>query len=610
MKVEAVNPRRFFVVAALAYFVLTALMMWPLIPVDSHRIIGCACGDPSLQVWFLNWVPHAILHGQNPFFTTYMDYPLGANLASNTTVPFLGIVFYPVTLVFGPIATFNLLIWLAYPLSAVSAFYVIRRWSGSNVAAFVAGLLYGFSTYAVHQGYGHLALSFVPVPPLIYYALYRVVVQQSARPRRWGTILGVLVTIQFLISAEVLVTTLMMGIAGIVIGAVTSRREITRERLTYIGSALVPGVVLAAAVLAIPVWYELFGKFHVAAPNQNTIYNAYRTDLLGAIVPTSLQRFGPASLKAIGNQFSGNAAENGSYLGLPLVILFLGCWVRFFRHRGVRLAGLLALGAWIISLGPILIVKTHLTSIKLPFYYLTQFQIFQDVLPVRFSLYVTFFVVTTVTLSIGVWSRQRGELGHDHRRTRTTRPVGAVLVAALVLASIAAIVPTWPIPTQSTDGTTPAFFTSPAANAIPDGSVILTYPYALPEYSQAPILWQAQTGFRWKMTAAYVEVPGSFPRTVSAAPWPTQPYPVVNYLRYWEGVSQGLQLTTPVPIMNSSLIEQTREYVRNYHVSTAVIALSAINTAPVIRLFTAAFGTPISEGGVDVWFHLTPSTHS
>ena len=40
-----------------------------------------ADGDYVLSAWFIGWVPHAIAHGLNPFFTNSMFVPTGVNLA-------------------------------------------------------------------------------------------------------------------------------------------------------------------------------------------------------------------------------------------------------------------------------------------------------------------------------------------------------------------------------------------------------------------------------------------------------------------------------------------------------------------------------------------------
>jgi hypothetical protein len=50
-------------------------------------------------------------------------------------------------LLVSPIASVNVLLWLAFPLSATSMFFVLRRFVAWDLAAFAGGLLYGFSPY-------------------------------------------------------------------------------------------------------------------------------------------------------------------------------------------------------------------------------------------------------------------------------------------------------------------------------------------------------------------------------------------------------------------------------------------------------------------------------
>ena len=191
-RVDRVAPGRFALATILGYVALSLVAYLPAWPGDPGRLVGyqCVCGDPVQQSWFLGWMPWALLHGHNPLFTNWIDYPIGANLGVNTEMPLLGLLAAPITFAAGSVASFSFLIWLAFPSSATAAFFVLRRWTRSNVASVCGGLLYGFSPYIVGQGFQHLNLSFVPLPPLIFMALYEVVVDQRSRPRRWGAALG------------------------------------------------------------------------------------------------------------------------------------------------------------------------------------------------------------------------------------------------------------------------------------------------------------------------------------------------------------------------------------------------------------------------------------
>ena len=89
--VQAVRRRIVLLALALgAYVVLAVVAYWPVMPLDASKLphpLGAGAGDPAQMTWFLAWAPFALGHGLNPFFTNYIDFPLGVNLASNTSVP-------------------------------------------------------------------------------------------------------------------------------------------------------------------------------------------------------------------------------------------------------------------------------------------------------------------------------------------------------------------------------------------------------------------------------------------------------------------------------------------------------------------------------------------
>src|SRR5579859_6316777 len=162
------RPRRVIgvVAAGAVYFVLACLLYWPVAPLDASHLAGCACGDPEQQTWFLAWTSFALTHGHNPFLTSYLHAPMGANLAIDTSMPLLGLLGLPITLIAGPVATFNLLLRLGLAASGASMFGVMRRYTSWWPAAFGGGLLFVISPYVANQAIRHLFLSFVPLVPL------------------------------------------------------------------------------------------------------------------------------------------------------------------------------------------------------------------------------------------------------------------------------------------------------------------------------------------------------------------------------------------------------------------------------------------------------------
>lgn len=606
-RLEEIGPARFATLVILAYVVLSLFAYLPAWPGDPHRLVGCACGDPAEQAWYLGWVPWAIVHGHNPLFTSWMDYPSGVNLAVNTEMPLLGLVTAPITFFFGPVSSFTFMLWLAYPLSATSAFFVLRYWTGSQLAGACGGLLYGFSAYVVGQGLGHLNLSFVPLPPLIFLALHEIIVRQRGRPLRWGVILGLLAAAQFLISAEILFTTGMVSLLGVVILALARPRLITRSRLQLASRALLPAAVIAGGLVSYPLYFQLAGPLRIKGPAQGTIMNPFRADLLGPFVPTFLQRFSPAAAVRLGNSFTDyQVDENGSYLGIPLVLLAVWCVARFRRDRWVLLAACLALASFVLSLGPRLVVAAHETAIPLPFDLIGPLPLVQDVLPVRLSQYQSFFVAVVVAFGIAHWlagDDHRAPPGLSDRDTRQERRLvhflAPFVLALLAVSTVVSLIPSWPLSTADVSTTTPSFFVSSAASEVPSGSVVLTYPF--PVYSSnAAMLWQEIDLWRWKLIGGYAAIPNAT-GAVTALPPPLSPIAVQEFLGYW--TMDNPYIVAVPPPLDARLVAEMRSYVLAHRVGTVILDTSWPRAATVYPLFERALGRPATVGGVDLWLH-------
>src|SRR5664280_1684170 len=211
------------VASYLALSIASYWSVWSTSPA-THMQLG---GDQFATVWFLRWIPFALTHAHNPFFTTFGNYPFGVNLLTNTSVPLLGLVGAPVTLLFGPTASYNLWCTVALAGSATAGYLFARRWTSWRPAAWVCGLLYGFSPYEVAQSHGgHLNLTFAVFPPLILLATHEVVVRRQRAPLTAGVVLGLLVVAQFFVSSEVLASTLVVDAVCIIAILVMGRRSV------------------------------------------------------------------------------------------------------------------------------------------------------------------------------------------------------------------------------------------------------------------------------------------------------------------------------------------------------------------------------------------------
>lgn len=536
--------------ALLAYAALGLVANFPVWPGDPARIAACACGgnkDAVQTAWFLAWTPYAILHSHNIFSSNWINYPSGVNLAQNTSMPLLGILTAPLTLAVSPVASENLLRWLAFPASAFAMHAVLCRWVRYVPAAFVGGLLYGFSPYMVGQASVHLDLSFVPLPPLILYALYEIVIRQERSALRWGLLLGVLATAQFYISAEILATTLLTSAIACVLVVLLRPRAVPGHLAHGIAGMAVGAVVLGCSV-AYPLYLMTQGPLHYTGPSMglNEVYNA---DLLSPILPTSAQLVAPQRLVSIGSTLVGglaNVDENGSYLGIPLLVILAYLAVRYRRQRWLLFALLMAATMFALSLGPRLEIdgRRHRLPIELPIVAISHVPLLDDLLPARLALYVAFFVALAIALGITACRDDRAARERRAADDGGLQPGRAAVVAAraagavLVTTAVVALLPRWP---YRSIGARPAPAERTAAlQSVPAGSVVLTYPYTAPSTDLA-MLWQALDAMRFKLLGSYALRRNP---TGVATPLPSglEPYDVEGML-----VDPLAQVAVPIP---------------------------------------------------------------
>ena len=560
------------ILALTVYAGLALAANWPAYPGRPDLLRQ---GDLTQMAWFLAWTPYALLHGHDLFQTTWLNAPAGVNLAQNTSAPLLGLLTAPLTLTKGVVASVNLLLWLSYVLSAGSMFLVLRRWVRSPWAAFAGGLLYGFSPYMTGEGFNHLNLLFVPLPPLIFLACYELFIRRAGHPLRWGLVLGLLVAAQFYISPEIAATTSIAAGGALVLLAVARRAEaVTAFRYSRGGAALAIGI--AIVLVAYPVWVMVAGRYRFGGP---AFGGSLPADLAGPVLPTSTERVG-LGLTSQGDQLvARDVPENGSYLGVPLIALLGFSLVHRWRIRWVRFAAVMLLAMFVLSLGPRMVIDGHTTGIPLPFVAISKIPLLDNIRAVRLSLFVWFFAALLLAIGLAGRATWRWQL----------------LSGLLCAAAVVALIPSWPYPTAP--AAIPPYFTSGAAERIPEGGVVLISPY--PSVAEVqPQLWQAAAGMRFQIIGGY----GFFDAAKHPFPAVLQPAYVEAWL--WAQASGGEPYpTVAIPTDARTLVEGFREFLRTTKATAVVWVDSGTYPQRIHSLFTCALGPPSDVSGhVSAWY--------
>ena len=201
-------------------------------------------------------------------------------------------------------------------------------------------------------------------------------------------------------------------------------------------------------------------------------------------------------------------------------------------------------------------------------------------------------------------------LGHVIRRDDVRDPAGSIspgrrtivqlAMVAVSLATVVSLIPRWPRVTAEVSSGMPTFFTSPDAKQIPNGSVVLSYPFAIYPTDQA-LLWQSTDHWRWKVMGGYALIP--YPgNQVSPMPPALSPIAVQEFLGYWS-IGQGGYLVETPPPADPLLVSEVRSYIRRYGIGTVIYDGISAQSVIVLSVFERALGKPISEGGVDLWLH-------
>ncbi len=591
--------RRPVVLLALAigtYVVIAVLAYWPVMPFDASKLphlLGAGAGDPAQMSWFLAWTPFALGHGLNPFFTNYIDYPLGVNLASNTSVPLLGLLAAPVTLALGPIASFNLLMRIALASSATSMFLVSRRWVRWWPAAFAAGLLYGFGSYMTFEASVHLDLAFMAIPPLLLWCLDELVVTRRRSAIKVGVLLGVSSAAQLLIDPEILAYCAIMAALGLALLAITHRREVVaRVRLATPG--LLAALACFAAIAGYPIAYFLTGPRRIPHGIQPAgVIAAFHVDVLRPVLRASPQLL-----------------NSSGYLGVPLLIGLVALAVWWRKLALVRFAAACACAAFVLSLGPRLTVDGHSFAIWLPEALFEHVPILVDLEPVRITGIEMLFLALVLAAGLDHtrnWilehSRNAGTIsGHSgeprvRRLASRIRSDPGLSTLVLIVLLVVAFVPLLDrLPVVKERSVAVPQLTASLARSVPDGGVVLAFPYPR-AHDDEPMEWQATDEMSFRLVGGYALVPGRAGR----GGYYVAQGPDLSRLSSLLVASRG---ASGVPL--ESACHSLEAVVREYKVDALVLRTSAgaIRTG-AIALLTGLLGPPSVgfEAGV-AWYDL------
>ena len=358
---------------------------------DGGSSFPAAFSVPTAFMWALVWWPHAILHGQNPVVTHAIWTPGGLDLARGTSIPALAVAAAPLTAIAGPVVAFNVLSILAPVIGAWFAYRLCLYVTKAPAASVLGGYLFGFSTYELAhlQGLLHTIFTFGP-PAATLLTLKRL--DGVISSRRYAALMAFLLVVQLLISTEIFLTLTCMGAVALGSAWFFSSSDARRRIVGLFVPLLV--AYTAAAIVCSPYLYYALAR---GSGYSQGVASGCLADALGFFVPTAVAWLGGHRFAGLSMRFPGNLAENGMYLGLPIVGMLVIFALQWWRTRSAKI--LLSVGAVAVlwSLGPHLYIGGT-KVIPLPWRVLGVLPLFNQLAPVRVVIYLA--LVTSLAAAL------------------------------------------------------------------------------------------------------------------------------------------------------------------------------------------------------------------
>jgi len=589
--------------AVTAYFGYSFALYSKLGFLNRHLITFSATGDNAQQVWFLAWPAHALRNGLNPFSSSALDVPYGINMLSNTSMPLLGILFAPVTWMFGATATYSLLLQLALGASATAAYFVARKLQMSQGAAFVVGLLYGFSSFFISQGQAHLFLTFAPVPPLVFWLLWRILIQDGP-VRKLAVSLGVLLALDLLISAERVVMMLLVGGIALLVAALFASPDQRGVARAGLRQAFLPLVVTAGSLGIAPVLFSFFGPWGVRG-NPHPWTAQHHGDLLEFIQPNVWYRPIATWSRVQSDPLLGAIWERSFYIGIPLLLVVAYAAWRYRSFVITRIAAVLFVVTSTLALGSTFWINGHDTTFPTPFGWTTHVPLLSAIIPTRYMLFVSLIAAYGAGAALD-GCRQTAARLTGVRRVTLGISVGLILLAQAWCFIPAARFTAVPVDVSSW------FHSSEFRSVVAPESHVLFYPYPNPFFNHAMLI-QADTAMRFEITGGQAIVgdkDGHNQGITMNEPWQVS----TVFMRALWGISTGSSfagtafgtlpgLSHVMPPRNEETATAFREYVRRYDIATIIVTPFGVESDLVVSYLTDAFGPPQtrSAGEVRYW---------
>jgi len=157
---------REWTIVAVVFVGVSILCAWPLsVQFHTEPVVG---GDSWQNTWNLWWTSTAVENpGYSLFFTPLLFHPHGLSLSLHSLSHFNTFLSLPFQTFFSLETIHHFLLWIYFPLTALAAYALLRRWITCSFAAFWGAWIFTFSPFRmgrfIIEQIDIVAVAFIPL---------------------------------------------------------------------------------------------------------------------------------------------------------------------------------------------------------------------------------------------------------------------------------------------------------------------------------------------------------------------------------------------------------------------------------------------------------------
>ncbi len=342
-RLRTVHPAVGQLILLLCYLAAGVAVTWPRASYLAGQLPSSR--DSASYVWGFWWMAEQVSHLGNPWFTNHMAAPVGVSLGYHSLMPLPGLIFTPVTLLFGPSASYNLLVILVPGLSSYAMYRAARLWLRSQTGAIAAGAFFGLSAMLAQEDWYHINIAvgalFLPITLELSVRLRR------SPGVRQALLLGVALGAAVLTDSE---SAVLAGILTLCVLLPWLLRRPSPARLWPAGLAALVTAVVASPQLISMAQETARGGLAIRPTLLAVTDKLYGIGLPGMFAPSP--RVADFGLTGLAQPFiHSRNNENLPMFGVTLTALALLGLIVAWRRRNTKLLALLWVACCALALG-------------------------------------------------------------------------------------------------------------------------------------------------------------------------------------------------------------------------------------------------------------------